>query len=117
MTKIIAEIGINHGGNLAKALRLIDLSKDSNCWAVKFQYRPDKNFFSENDEMASTLIKAELSRSNLKENWIDELINYAKEKNIKIGFSFFRKKDIISMKMIVLCIVYLTIQQFLEINN
>jgi N-acetylneuraminate synthase len=96
MTKIIAEIGINHGGNLAKALRLIDLSKDSNCWAVKFQYRPDKNFFSENDEMASTLIKAELSRSNLKENWIDELINYAKEKNIKIGFSFFRKKDITS---------------------
>lgn len=94
MTRIIAEIGINHGGDLAKALKLIDLSKNSNCWAVKFQYRPDENFFSENDEMASTLIKAELSRSNLKENWIDELINYAKEKQIKIGFSFFRKKDL-----------------------
>ncbi len=94
MTKIIAEIGINHGGNLDKALKLIDLSKNSNCWAVKFQYRPDENFFSENDEMASTLIKAELSRSNLKENWIDELISYAKEKKIKIGFSFFRKKDL-----------------------
>ena len=94
MTKIIAEIGINHGGSLAKAIKLIDLSKNSNCWAVKFQYRPDKNFFSKNDEMASTLIKAELSRSNLKEYWIDELISYANEQKIKIGFSFFRKKDL-----------------------
>ncbi len=36
---IIAEIGINHNGDLDIARQLIDLAKDSGCNAVKFQKR------------------------------------------------------------------------------
>lgn len=36
---IIAEIGINHNGDLDTALRLIDAAKDAECDAVKFQKR------------------------------------------------------------------------------
>ena len=36
-TFIIAEIGINHGGNINKAYKLIDAAKKSGADAVKFQ--------------------------------------------------------------------------------
>lgn len=36
---IVAEIGINHNGDLEKALRLIDAAKSAGCDAVKFQKR------------------------------------------------------------------------------
>jgi sialic acid synthase SpsE len=94
MIKTIAEIGINHNGDKEKALRLISYASESNCWAVKFQYRTD-DFFANNDEMGSTLIREELQRSNLKENWISDLIDYSKELGLKVGFSFFRKKDLV----------------------
>lgn len=39
---IIAEIGINHNGDLNNALKLIDIAKKNNCDVVKFQKRnPD----------------------------------------------------------------------------
>ena len=37
--KIIAEIGINHNGDLKLAKRLIDMAKRTGCDAVKFQKR------------------------------------------------------------------------------
>ena len=37
--KIIAEIGINHNGDLAIAKQLIDMAKKCGCDAVKFQKR------------------------------------------------------------------------------
>ena len=36
---IIAEIGINHNGDLGIAKKLIDMAKDAGCDAVKFQKR------------------------------------------------------------------------------
>ena len=39
MVFIIAEIGINHNGNLDIAKKLIDTAKESGCDAVKFQKR------------------------------------------------------------------------------
>ncbi|WP_440657150.1 N-acetylneuraminate synthase family protein [Candidatus Pelagibacter sp. HIMB1509] len=41
-TYIIAEIGINHNGDLKKALELIDVAKNSGADAVKFQKRSPK---------------------------------------------------------------------------
>jgi sialic acid synthase SpsE len=93
MIKIIAEIGINHQGTLKKALRLIDAAKDSGCWGVKFQYRQD-DFFSVNDEMGSTLIRAELKKSSFDINWVNTIINHCKKKDIKLGMSFFRIEDL-----------------------
>lgn len=94
MIKTIAEIGINHHGKKDKALRLIKYASESNCWAVKFQYRSD-DFFAANDEMGSTLIREELQNSNLQKSWISDLIEYSKNLGLKVGFSFFRAKDII----------------------
>lgn len=42
-TKIIAEIGINHNGNLDKAKKLIDLAKSANSDYVKFQLYKTEN--------------------------------------------------------------------------
>ena len=38
-TYVIAEVGINHQGNLGKALKLIDVAAEAGCDAVKFQKR------------------------------------------------------------------------------
>lgn len=89
----IAEIGINHGGDFDKLIRMIKLSKDSGCVAVKFQYRSNK-FFGKNQEMGSTLITQELEKSNLKENWLKLIIDYCREIEIQIGFSFFKATDL-----------------------
>ena len=37
--KVIAEIGINHNGNIDEALSLVEKSYKSGCYGVKFQYR------------------------------------------------------------------------------
>ena len=39
MVYIIAEIGINHNGDMSLAKQLIDKAKKSGCDAVKFQKR------------------------------------------------------------------------------
>ena len=93
MTKLIAEIGINHGGDLQNAIKLIEQASTAKVWGVKFQYRSD-NFFADNDEMGSTLIKSELERSNLQHSWIGELINKSSKNGLSIGFSFFRNTDL-----------------------
>ena len=42
MTKIIAEIGINHNGDIDMAKKLISMAKNCGCDYVKFQKRnPD----------------------------------------------------------------------------
>ena len=46
MTYIIAEIGINHNGNLGIAKNLIDLAVLSGCDAVKFQKRTIEDVYS-----------------------------------------------------------------------
>ena len=45
--KIIAEIGINHNGNLDLAKKLIDMAKNCGCDAVKFQKRTVNVVYSE----------------------------------------------------------------------
>jgi len=44
---IIAEIGINHNGNLEIARRLIDVAVDAGCSAVKFQKRTVDKVYSQ----------------------------------------------------------------------
>ena len=54
MIKIIAEIGINHKGNIKLVKKLIKASKESGADAVKFQYRKDvEDFFTVSLEMGS----------------------------------------------------------------
>jgi len=44
---IIAEIGINHNGDMKICKKLIDVAKDSGCDAVKFQKRTIEKVYSE----------------------------------------------------------------------
>ncbi len=44
--KIIAEIGINHNGNMTKVKKLIDVAKEAGCDAVKFQKRTVDKVYS-----------------------------------------------------------------------
>ncbi len=48
MVKVIAEIGINHAGDIKLVKELIKTAKASGADAVKFQYRKDiNNFFTD----------------------------------------------------------------------
>lgn len=94
--RLIAEIGVNHSGDLSKAMRLVDMACEAQCYGVKFQYRSSSSdFFSKQDEMGSTMIKDELSRSNNQLNWLKEIITYTKSRGIAIGFSFFKVDDLL----------------------
>lgn len=58
----IAEIGLNHGGELKKAIKLIDRAKSSNISAVKFQtYNAEERAPKNNAEIKCILEKCELS--------------------------------------------------------
>ena len=48
MTSVIAEIGINHNGDIKIAKKLIDIAVDAGCDAVKFQKRTIDLVYSKN---------------------------------------------------------------------
>jgi len=60
-TYVIAEIGINHGGNLDTAFKLIDSAAKTGCDAVKFQtYLTEQRAPKGNQEIFDILKKCEL---------------------------------------------------------
>ena len=90
-TFIIAEIGLNHNGEIKIAKKLIDEAKKCGCDAVKFQsykkeHRISKNFKS--DKYFETVIGTEetisemFNRLHLNHSQQKELFNYAKSKKI-----------------------------------
>ena len=46
MVFVIAEIGINHNGDINTAKKLIDIASDAGCDAVKFQKRTIEKVYS-----------------------------------------------------------------------
>ena len=88
-TYIIAEIGINHNGDLDIAKCLIDIASLSGCDAVKFQKRnPDvcvpehqKNIMRETPWGAMTYLEYKYKVEFGKEEY-DEIDRYCKEKDI-----------------------------------
>ncbi len=87
---IIAEIGINHNGDLALAKMMIDIAKDCNCDAVKFQKRTIDIVYSKDElekERKSVFgtTNGDLKRGlEFSESEYNELFEYAKNKNIDI---------------------------------
>ena len=88
---IIAEAGVNHNGELEKALQLIDIAADAKADSVKFQTFRAEQVVTESGEMAeyqkTNLGKVESQRDMLRklelpEEWYPQLITRAKEKNI-----------------------------------
>jgi len=83
MTKLIAEIGINHNGSFSEAKKLIDISNLTNCWGIKFQYRNLKNYFlqsSQSSELGKEIIDKELKKNFLNHSQIKKLSYYARKK-------------------------------------
>tara|TARA_B100001057_G_C22823058_1_gene940225 strand:- start:240 stop:2090 length:1851 start_codon:yes stop_codon:yes gene_type:complete len=96
-TKIICELGINHNGSYETAKKLIDIASINNCWGIKFQYRSlkKKNL---SDEIGKEIINLEVKKNYLKPSSINLLTKYGKRKGLKVGISFFSRKDFYDFK-------------------
>ena len=75
MSNVIAEIGLNHGGDLKVAKTLIKQAKDSGCWGVKFQYRNIVSFYHKTDEVGDAIIHDEIKKNFIA---VDNLVILAK---------------------------------------
>ena len=70
---MIAEIGINHDGEMDKARRLIQMSKNAGCQGIKFQYRNVKTAYAENaNEIGDEIILTQIKRTYLEASQILE---------------------------------------------
>lgn len=87
----IAEIGVNHDGNLDKAKHLVDLAKESGVDCVKFQTYKTDLVVSKNSPKAEYQKKVTdsdesqydmLERLEFKYDWFPEIIEHCKKKGI-----------------------------------
>jgi len=86
---IIAEIGINHNGQLELAKKLVDVAVEAGANAVKFQKRSLKDLYR-NDVLEDPNIESQgleiliqvLHEVELRDSDYEELIKYCKEKKI-----------------------------------
>lgn len=74
---VVAEIGINHGGSVELAAKMIDAAKESGANAVKFQTYITEKRVKKNNPLFPILKKCELSRNNFA-----KLFNLAKKRKI-----------------------------------
>ena len=104
-TKIIAEIGINHNGDVDKAKRLIDASLIAGCDYAKFQKRTPDICVPEHqkDKMRDTpwgemrYIDYK-KRIEFEKEQYDELYEYVKDKPIELFSSVWDKPSVDFMK-------------------
>ena len=90
-TKVIAEIGINHGGNFKKALKLIDIAKNCGADFVKFQIYKAEDLVTLNAKKARYQRKNDKSKSQylmlkkfeFSQKIFKKLISYSKKKKIQ----------------------------------
>lgn len=88
---IIAEIGINHNGDIALAKRLVDMAKEAGCDAVKFQKRTidvvyTKDFLeSPRESPWGTTQRAQKEALEFGKEQYDEIDSYCK----KVGIDWF----------------------------
>lgn len=99
--RVIAELGINHDGDLEKASKLISVAQESGCWGIKFQYRNlERAYFyaqtkqaSGSSEIGDEIVRAEVMRNHLSPNEISDLAKFAKGLGLEVGISFFIEED------------------------
>lgn len=89
-TYVIAEIGINHGGDLGMAKRLIDSAAQTGCDAVKFQtYITEQRAPKGNQEIYDILKKCELSFTDF-----DKLMDHSKGYGLEFFSTPFDKESV-----------------------
>ncbi len=108
--KIIAEIGVNHNGEIKRAKKLIDIAKKNKAEFVKFQMFNSENLVIRNANKARYQNKNDKSKSQyemlkkyqLSENNLIKLKNYSKKKKINFLVTPFDNESldlIIKMKL------------------
>ena len=111
---IIAEIGVNHNGQLSFAKKLIDASIESGANAVKFQKRNLKSLYRKeslenpnSESQGFEILLAELQEVELTKNDYMEIIDYCKKKKITFlctpwdmpSVDFLEEFDIVAYKI------------------
>jgi sialic acid synthase SpsE len=94
MVNVIAEIGINFGGDINVAKDLILQASRSGCWGVKFQFRNLETFYFVDNEIGDAMVRNEIEKNHLTFARIFELQNYSNNLGLAFGMSFFRKDDL-----------------------
>ena len=86
---IIAEIGINHNGDIALAKKLIDVATNAGANAVKFQKRNLESIYQQKilenpslDSQGTEILIDVLNNVEFGEGDFQEIVNYCKEKKI-----------------------------------
>ena len=86
---IIAEIGINHNGDIALAKKLIDVATNAGANAVKFQKRDLESIYQQKilenpslDSQGTEILIDVLKNVEFGEDDFQEIVNYCKEKKI-----------------------------------
>ena len=86
---IVAEIGINHNGDMSICKKLIDVAVDSGCDAVKFQKRDINQVYTQDfldspreSQWGTTQREQKLGLEFSKDKY-EEINQYCKEKNIE----------------------------------
>jgi N-acetylneuraminate synthase len=93
--KLIAEIGINHDGDIAVAEKLVSAAAGAGCDAVKFQYRNlSRSYTVDTLEIGDEILKYEIEKNYLSPQEIITLVRHAHGLGLEAGISFFDTTDI-----------------------
>jgi len=102
---IIAEVGINHNGELDTAKKLIDAACDADCDAVKFQKRtpsvcvpPEQREMSRNTPWGKLTYLAYRERVEFSEEAYKEIDRHCKDRNIAWFASSWDRQSVDSME-------------------
>ena len=82
--KFIAEIGSNHNRDINRCLKLVDIAKSLDCYAVKFQMFKIENLFAKEFIKKNPNIKKN-RRNELPKSFVPIISRYCKKKKIKFS--------------------------------
>jgi N-acetylneuraminate synthase len=91
---IIAEIGVNHNGDIKLAKRMIDGAKQAGAHAVKFQTWTKNSLYSEEFLKDKDLFRKGLEEYSLSEKEYKDLADYCYKKDIIFSATPFSEKEV-----------------------
>ncbi|MCX5829738.1 MAG: N-acetylneuraminate synthase family protein [Deltaproteobacteria bacterium] len=92
---VIAEAGLNHGGNMALAIRMIETAAESGADAIKFQAFRTKERFGENPDIHDLVKPTELNHEQFA-----VLARAAKSSGIEFFATAFDEESVDMLKML-----------------
>ena len=86
---IIAEVGLNHNGNISDAIRLAEVAKDCGCNSVKYQLRSEKSYLNiqGHRDIGSEIVDSYISKTYIDYEGYIRIWNACSEIGIDAFFS------------------------------